>query len=64
MKPSDKPKCPKSGCKGRGIEQGRSGIFVCNRCNGHFDNEPNEGGDFSDKDPSARLQRQERQRKR
>lgn len=49
-----KPKCPRCGRKGK----------VCGslyRCDfGHlFDDEPNEGSDFDDRDPSRRLEREE-----
>lgn len=62
--PEPKKRCPKPGCKGHGIPQGTSGFYGCSKCGGLFDDEPNEGGDYSDRDPSARLQRQERRAKR
>ena len=35
--------------------------FRCATCGAHFDNDPGEGGDYSDRNPSARLERQERE---
>jgi ribosomal protein L37AE/L43A len=36
-------------------------LYWCEHCRGQFDGQPEEGGDYSDRDPSARLERQERQ---
>ena len=33
--------------------------YICKRCKGLFDSDPNEGGDYSSYDPSARIERQE-----
>lgn len=33
-------------------------VYLCPKCRGMFDDDPNEGGDFSD-DPSKRLEQQE-----
>lgn len=61
----DKPKCPKCGRRKAVIPQGlRGDLFICTHCNHPFDSDPDEGGDYSDRDPSARLQRQERQARR
>ena len=38
--------------------------FFCSRCKRLFDNEPDEGGDWSDRNPAVRLEREERQRQR
>lgn len=35
-------------------------MFLCNRCGSHFDNDPEEGGDYSTSNPAARLEREER----
>ncbi len=52
-------RCPR--CNRRGTPQGVCGdMFYCRRCDAVFDSEPDEGGDYSDYDPSYRLQRQER----
>lgn len=56
-KPST-PTCPQ--CHVRTVAQ--ADWFVCPKCKGMFDDDPDEGGDFSDRDPSARLERQERRR--
>ena len=37
-------------------------IFRCEKCGGMFDSEADEGGDYDDRDPSRRMQRQEAQR--
>ena len=34
-------------------------LFRCASCGSHFDDDPNEGGDFSNRHPDARLIRQE-----
>ena len=33
--------------------------FFCDKCKGLF-SDPNEGGDYSDRNPAARLEREER----
>ena len=35
-------------------------IYWCSHCQCQFDNDPDEGGDFSSRDPSWRLEREER----
>lgn len=35
-------------------------LYWCDVCQGQFDSTPDEGGNYSDRDPSARLERQER----
>lgn len=55
------PKCPKCN-SARAVVQ--LAEFFCNNCKFIFDNDPDEGGDYSDRDPSARLERQERNRRR
>jgi len=35
--------------------------FKCGRCGTMFDNSPDEGGDYSDRNPAARIEREERQ---
>lgn len=61
-----KPTLPKCPCCKRTKTVSRVGIvgdmFRCSQC-GMFDNEPEEGGDHSNHNPAARLERQERNRK-
>ena len=35
-------------------------LYWCDHCKGMFDDQPDEGGDYSSRDPSARLEKQER----
>lgn len=37
--------------------------YMCTSCKKYFDDEPDEGGSFSDRDPSARMEREERLQK-
>ena len=53
-------RCPR--CNVKGTPQGD--VFWCRRCQCLFDDEPAEGGDYSDRNPAARLEREERQRQR
>lgn len=53
-------KCPRCGRAQK--DRGPSAIYFCDNCRGQFDNEPLEGGDYSDRNPAARLEREERQR--
>jgi ribosomal protein L37AE/L43A len=55
------PQCPHCGKKGRVVRAGA--MWRCRTCEGFFDDEPDEGGDYSDRDPTARLERQERRRR-
>lgn len=55
-----RPACPKCGRSKSVVSQGE--MFHCHACAAFFDDDPNEGGDYSDRDPSARIERQERQR--
>lgn len=52
--------CPK--CRGRQPERGPDAIYYCDDCRCQFDSDPDEGGDYSDRDHSLRLQRAEEQR--
>ena len=56
----DKPKCPRCG-RVKAVQKA-GGFFHCNGCGATFDDDPNEGGDWSDRNPAARLERQERRR--
>lgn len=57
--PMIKPPCPRCGTNRQVVNHGREEFF-CGKCGGIFDSDPSEGGDYSDRDPSARLERQER----
>lgn len=52
--------CPR--CKRRQPARGPDAIYRCDHCQAMFDADPSEGGDYSDRDPSARLEREERRR--
>ena len=54
-----KARCPR--CNSKGTPQGE--LLWCRRCQLLFDEEPDEGGDYSDRNPAARLEREERQGK-
>lgn len=60
-KPKPGPPCPK--CGGRKTAP-RGDWFICHRCDMMFDRDPDEGGDYSARDPAARMMRQERQQTR
>lgn len=57
------PRCPRCGGPGQQVNPEGS-IFRCKdvKCRGFFDAEPDEGGDYSSRSPSARLEREERRR--
>ncbi len=60
----DKVRCPKCNRK----QSARPGdvkdvLYWCPSCNMQFDAMPDEGSDYSDHNPAARMERQERQRK-
>lgn len=55
---SDQVHCPR--CKRRQPARGPDAIYWCDHCQGQFDGDPDEGGSYSDRDPSARLEREER----
>ena len=50
-------RCPR--CKGPQAKRGPHSIYWCEKCRAQFDDDPNEGGDYDDQDPSARLERDE-----
>jgi len=56
-----KPKCPR--CKRPGKEISKD-MYQCPKCDGFFDGDPNEGGDYSDRRADARLDREERNQRR
>ncbi len=51
------PKCPRCGDNRLVFEDDDRGLW-CNYCKIAFDNNPNEGGDYSN-DPTKRIERQE-----
>lgn len=51
--------CPK--CSRKQPDRGKDVFYYCDDCRMQFDLE-DDGGDYSDHDPSARLLREERQR--
>lgn len=53
-------KCPR--CKRQAIPQGAEGVMYCRTCGGFVDLNPEEGGDYSDHNVAARLEREERRR--
>ncbi len=58
---ADKPKCPRCG-RIKAVQ--RAGDYLkCNACGALFDDDPDEGGDYSDRNAAARLEREERRRK-
>lgn len=60
-----KPKGPQVKCPKCGRPQPKTlsadGIYWCSHCKMQYDDNPDEGGDYSNFDPSARLMREERQ---
>ena len=57
----EKVRCPKCGRKQ--TKQGPDTIYRCDRCQVSFDDDPDEGGTYSNRDPSARIQAAERIRR-
>lgn len=59
-----KPKIPVVKCPRCGRPQPKTlssdGIYFCNHCKAQYDDDPDEGGDFSNFNPAARLEREER----
>ena len=60
--PARMPDCPWCGDARRVYEEGDRD-FYCLRCHRTFDEDPDEGGDFSQFDPSWRVQREEARKK-
>lgn len=52
-------RCPR--CNRKSAPAGR--LWRCESCRMLHDDEPDEGGTYSDRDPSARMEREERLRK-
>jgi len=55
-----KPVCPRCRTNKQIVPQGD--LYVCRRCGALLDDDPDEGGDYSDRSPAARLEREERRR--
>lgn len=57
------PKCPV--CRSNKSVLARKGdaTYQCLGCSAWFDSDPDEGGDYSDRNPAARLEREERRRR-
>lgn len=53
----NQPKCPHCGTAKQVSACGE--LYHCKRCGGLFDDDPEEGGDYDDRDPSKRLLRRE-----
>ena len=56
------PACIK--CNRRKSVQAVGEFFKCSACGALFDSEPDEGSDYSDRNPAARLEREDRARER
>lgn len=56
MKPHSKVQCPK--CR-RMCDRGLS-LHYCAWCQMQFDDDPDEAGDYDNRNPAARLEREER----
>jgi hypothetical protein len=60
---SNLPPCPM--CKTNRHANARAGgDFYCSNCRGLYDGRDDDGGDYSDRNPAARLERAERERER
>lgn len=55
-------RCPKCGRKQ--LYRSQDAIYRCGPCGVMFDNDPSEGGDFSDHNAAARLERADREKER
>lgn len=55
---TDIPRCPR--CNGKCVPAGA--LFRCTKCGGLNDGDTDEGGTYSDVNPGARLEREERQK--
>lgn len=50
--------CPS--CQTGQFRRGDGTVYHCGKCGGMFDDDPEDGGDYSDRNPAARLEREER----
>lgn len=62
MTVQERVRCP--GCGGTQPKRTADAIYWCPTCRCQFDDDPDEGGTYSDRNPAARLLREERQRER
>lgn len=53
-------RCPR--CNRPQRRQGPHSLYWCDHCRCQFDDSPDEGGDYSDRNPAARLEREEARR--
>ena len=53
--------CPRCGRKQQ-RQASADALYWCSICRGYYDAQPDEGGDYSDRNPAARIEREERQR--
>lgn len=58
------PRCQEMRCKRRDVISFPTGGHYCRLCQMEFDADPEEGGDWDDRDPARRLDRQEQRRAR
>jgi len=56
MPPAENPPCPR--CGEKRASEIEAGLYRCANCDGMFDDDPDEGGDYG-WEPSRRMQRQE-----
>ena len=55
-----KPKCINPSCgRRKSVKRGPDNTFICGHCGCHWDNDPDEGGDWDSRNPAARLERAE-----
>lgn len=60
-----KPTCPRCGPRHRNkVSQIGTKLWLCGHCNMMFDDDPDEGGDFDDRNPARRLEREENRQQR
>jgi tRNA(Ile2) C34 agmatinyltransferase TiaS len=57
------PTCPFCGRR-KGIRPAGPDTFKCPACGALFDDDPDEGGTYSNRNPAARLEREDRERQR
>jgi len=58
MSSTTKPKCPGCGRVNR-VKSIGGGQYRCEACGAYFDNDPDEGSDYSDFNAAARLERED-----
>lgn len=55
---SDTVRCPR--CKRQQQRRLSDSIYRCDKCHAMFDDDPDEGGDWSNRNPALRIEREER----